>query len=165
MTTRINPTFLLKGLDPEKLKADYKAGFFSRPVNIKSHIRMSNVSAILAPVYGTSNYDPIFSVKDRNNCSVVIATTGHQSFNIFNKTGGQLKQGGRCDFCKVDFTETAVGYPISYQETPVLLNDEGESRYRIYYNFWTEGEFCSFECDLRYHGIEIEDGKIELMLG
>lgn len=148
--TRITPTFLLKSIDPEKIKADYKAGFFSRKTSVKAPISIANATAILAPVYGATNYSPVFAMKDRNNSSVVIATTGHQSFQVFTKTGGDLVRGGRCDFCKDEFADLAVGYPISYQETSVLVNTSGTPHYRIIYNFWTEGSFCSFECALGY---------------
>ena len=151
MTTRINPTFLLKGIDPAKLYADYQTGYFNRPPPTKSKIKITQNSAILAPVYGTTNYDPVFSVKDRNNCSIIIATTGHSDFDVFTRTGGNLPVGGRCGHCKEDFTETAIGYPIGYSETTVLTNVEGkEPVYRLIYTFWVEGKFCSFECALGY---------------
>jgi len=149
MTRRVTPTFLLKGLDPNKLLTDYQSGFFIRPPKISSKIVIAKSTAILPPTYGTSNHDPIYCVKDKNNCRVVIATTGHANFEVFTRTGGQLPIGGRCDYCKEDFTQVAIGYPIGYQEQTILTNDSGdESRYRIIYNFWTEGELCSFECAL-----------------
>lgn len=149
MSTRVTPTFLLKGLDPNRLLADYQSGVFSRDPTTKSKILISKNTAILAPTYGTSNRDAVFCVKDRNNCSVIIATTGHVNFEVYTRTGGQLITGGRCDFCKEDFPQIAIGYPVAFQEYTVLMNDSGnDSRYRIIYTFWTEGEFCSFECAL-----------------
>jgi len=153
MATRIVPTFLLKGLDPNRLFADYQSGVFARQPVHKSKITISQNTTILAPSYGTTNQSPIFCIKDRNNCSVVIATTGHTNFEVFTSTGGNLPTGGRCDFCKEDFTETAIGYPVGYQETLILTNDDPNpknSHYRIIYTFWVEGEFCSFECALGY---------------
>jgi hypothetical protein len=153
MSTRITPTFLLKGLDPNKLLADYQSGFFSRKPVTKSKIKIAQNTAILAPIYGATNHSPIFCVKDRNNCSIVIATTGHSDFEVFTRTGGSLSTGGRCDFCKEDFPHTSLGYPVGYQELTVLTNDDPDPRnahYRILYTFWVEGEFCSFECALGY---------------
>lgn len=151
MATRVTPTFLLKGLDPNKLLSDYQTGFFSRPVSTKQKIKIAQNTAILAPTYGTTNYSPIYCVKDRNNCSIVIATTGHSDFEVFTRTGGGLPVGGRCEHCKEDFTETAMGYPVGYQELTVLTNDDQDpkkARYRILYTFWVEGKFCTFECAL-----------------
>jgi hypothetical protein len=153
MATRVTPTFLLKGLDPNKLLADYQTGFFSRPITTKQKIKIANNTAILAPTYGTTNHAPVFCVKDRNNCSIIIATTGHSDFEVFNRTGGALPAGGRCDYCKEDFNGVSVGYPVAYQETTVLTNDAKDSklaRYRVLYTFWVEGKFCSFECALGY---------------
>lgn len=156
MATRVSPAFLLKGLDPNKLLADYQAGFFSRQPTFKSKIKIAQNTAILAPTYGTTNYSPVFCVKDRNNCSIIIATTNHADFEVFTRTGGQLPTGGRCDLCKEDFNGTAMGYPTGYQELTVLTNDDGDpknARYRILYTFWVEGEFCSFECALGWIGL------------
>jgi len=153
MATRVTPTFLLKGLDPNKLLADYQAGFFMRNPVVKTKIKIANNTAILAPTYGTTNHSPIYCVKDRHNCSVIIATTGHSDFEVFTRTGGQLQNGGRCDLCKNDFEHTSMGYPVGYQEQTVLTNDDSDprnARYRVLYTFWVEGEFCSFECAAGY---------------
>jgi hypothetical protein len=153
MTTRVTPTFLLKGVDPDKLLADYQAGFFSRPIKVKAKIIIAQNTTILAPTYGTTNDAPIFSMKDRNNCSVVVATTGHSDYEVFTRTGGNLPVGGRCDHCKEDFTHTSMGYPVGYQEQTVLTNDTQDpkqARYRVLYVFWVERCFCSFECALGY---------------
>ena len=150
MSTRINPTFLLKGLDQNKLVADYQAGFFSRPVTNKTKIKISQQTEILAPTYGVTNYSPIFCVKDKNNCNIIVATTGHSDFEVFTRTGGSLPMGGRCDHCKDDFNHLSVGYPVGYQEQTVLTNDATQALYRIIYVFWVDGEFCSFECALGF---------------
>jgi hypothetical protein len=153
------PTFLLKGVDPNKILADYQAGVYSRPSTLKSKIHIAQNTCILAPTYGTSNQDPIFSVRDRNNCSVIIATTGHSDFEVFTRTGGDLPTGGRCEHCRDEFDHTVIGYPIGYQEQTILTNDSTDPRdahYRVLYVFWVEGRFCSFECALGY---------LRLMLG
>ncbi len=147
MATKINPTFLLKGLDINKVIADYQSGVFSRPISSKSKIVISNNTTILAPVYGTTNQAPIYSIKDRNNCSVVIATTGHVDYELYTLNGGQMPDGGRCDCCKKDFEHKVIGYPLSYQEATILTNsDLGVPVYRTIYKFWMDGCCCSFEC-------------------
>ena len=159
MATRITPTFLLKGVDPAKLLADYQAGFFSRQCTNKSKIFIAQNSAILAPVYGTTHESKIFSIRDKNNSSVILTTTGHSDCEVFTYSGGCLPTGGRCEHCKYDFTEIAVGYPVAYQELTALTNetdDPKNAKYRILYTFWVEGKFCTFECALGY---------IKLMLG
>lgn len=146
MSIKINPTFFLKGLDPQKLLSDYQSGVFARQPIIKSKIKIKENSIVLTPTYSTSNYSPLFSIKDKNNCSVIIATTNQKDFEIFTKTGGNLPIGGRCEYCREDFTHVSIGYPIAYQETLALCNDH----YRVLYTFWVEGKFCTFECALGY---------------
>lgn len=150
MTTRITPTFLLKGITPSKLIADYQAGFFFKPPKDKSQIKISKTASILAPTYGTSNKDAIFSVKDRNNSNIIIATTGHTNFEVFTRTGGLLPEGGRCERCGDTFKETAVGYPVGHQELTVLTGEGNNARYKVIYTFWTEGTFDTCECALGY---------------
>lgn len=153
MATRVMPTFLLKGVDPSKLLADYQAGVFSRSTSQKTRIRIAHNTTILAPNYGTSNQDPVFAVKDRNNNSVIVATSGHSDFQVFTSTGGDLPVGGRCEHCRQDFDNIVVGYPIGQQEQTVLMNDTDDPKqaiYRVLYVFWVEGRFCSFECALGY---------------
>lgn len=153
MATRITPTFLLKGVDIHRLIADYQAGAFNRPWTYKKKIKLSQTSTSLAPKYGVSNRDPIFSIKDKHNSNVVFATSGHNDFEVFTRTGGNLPIGGRCCLCGDDFDQTALGYPIGYQEQLILPNNQEDplkARYRIMYVFWVEGRFCSFECALGY---------------
>jgi len=150
MATRVTPTFLLKGLDPNKLFLDYQAGLFSRTPLLKSKITIAQNTTILAPKYGVSNKAPVFCIKDRNNCSIVIATSNHSDFQVFTETGGQLPTGGRCRHCLEDFSGIAVGYPVGYQEITVLTNTDNDPRYRVLYSFWVEGKFCTFECALGY---------------
>lgn len=148
-STRFIPTFLLKGVDPNKLLADYQAGVFSRPITPKAPITISQNTTVLARSYGATNQSPIFSIKDRNNNSVVFATTNHTGYELFTKNGGELPVGGRCDFCKEDFTNVSMGYPLAYQERDILTRDEQNiGHYRIFYTFWIEPGCCSFECSL-----------------
>lgn len=150
MATKITPTFLLKGIDINKILAEYQAGVFTRPVKTKSKIKIAQNTVILAPKYGTSNTAPIFCLKDKHNCSVIYATTGHQDFEVFTTTGGKLPEGGRCNHCGRDFPHTAVGYPVGYQELTILTGEGPDARYRVVYIFWVEGRFHSFECALGY---------------
>lgn len=153
MATKVTPTFLLKGIDPQKIISDYQAGVFSTPTHAKQKIKISQNSTILSPSYGSSNQDAIFCIKDKNNCSTVVATSGHEDYQIYTRTGGFLPKGGRCELCKEDFVETAIGYPVGFNEHTILTNDDSDinnAKYRTLYIFWVEGRFCSFECSLGF---------------
>jgi hypothetical protein len=118
----------------------------------KKLIKISQSANILAPTYGTNSTEsPVFSIKDRNGSSIIVATSNHATFEVFTRAGGELPVGGRCDNCKEDFPHTAVGYPVAYREMNILTNaehDVNNAQYRIMYIFWTEGCHCSFECAL-----------------
>ncbi len=168
ISTYVTPSFLLKGVDPNKLFESYQVGYYARSfeeaLSKKGKIKLTANTAILAPTYGRTNIDPVFCVKDRHNCGVIIATTGHDDLNIFTRTGGKLPEGGRCGKCQDDIVGVAVGYPIAYQETTVLTKrfnkpnpvkgTRNPSRYYAIHNFWVEGRYCTFECalaDIRLH--------------
>lgn len=138
------PSFLLKGVDPKKLYKDYEDGVFNRPVHYAQNIKLSKNNPILAPIFGKTMADPVFAVSDRFNNSIVIATTNHVNVERFLTTGVFPPDGGRCDYCKQDFTHKPIGYPIAYDEKSVLTGDT----YKSMYYFWTEGEYCSYECAL-----------------
>ena len=141
-TKRIVPTFLLKGLIPDKLHYDYHNGYFNRPIPTKEPIRLTKNITVLAPEYSNNNNDAVFMIKDKNNKNSIITTTGHEIYNIFMANGQQLPKGERCDICKCDFEHTRMICPTSYREDTIIKNG------RLYsvYNFWGFGEFCSFNC-------------------
>lgn len=149
MATKINFTFLLRGIEPAKILTDYQNGYFSRPREVKSKFRIAQNTTILAPTYGNSNQAGIYAIKDRNNSNVVIATTNQANFEVFTKTGGELPKGGRCPVCLQDFDHEAIGYPLAYQETTILTNADPDPKkgvYRIIYTFWVDdARFCCFE--------------------
>lgn len=163
MATRVNPTFLLKGIDPNVVIRDYVQGKFSRQPIQKEKIQIAHASSIIAPTYGNSNHLPVFAVQDRNNGKVIYATTGHEDLEVFTRTGDMPETGGRCLYCVRDYTGMRTGYPIAYQEQTVLTNasmDPRDAKYRVFYTFWVEGSFCSYECALSYlnlHGNKSAD--------
>lgn len=148
MSVQNKHTFLLKGVDPNKLLNDYKNGkFLVIPENIKK-FPLAQKDKLIAPVYGTSDSDPIFSIKDKNNNSVVIATTGHNNYELFMANDGEHPQvGGRCDFCKRDFSTQNIGYPVAHEEYTLLVYND-TSHYKVHYVFWMYGEICSLNCGL-----------------
>jgi len=149
MSTKIVPTFLLKGINPDKSLIDYQNGVFSELPDRKIKIKVLTNTNMLAPIYGADNSSQIFCLKDKNNCNVIRTTTGYNDYEIFNKNGGQLATGGRCEHCKEDFDTIAIGYPLNYEEK-LILTSEITHNYRIIHVFWVEGKFCSFECALGY---------------
>jgi len=165
MAVYVNPTFLLKGIDYYKVLSDYHKGVFTRNVITKTKIQIANYN-ILAEVYSTSTDDRIFSMKDCTNNEIICTTSGYKDVEIFTSTGGNLQIGGRCEYCRDDYTTETIGYPLYYKDLKVLTNQTDLSNngvkphclsnngddaiYKVYYTFWVEGRFCSFECALSY---------------
>lgn len=145
MSIKINPTFLLKGVDPVELVKKYVSGNFNSQFN-KSKIPRAKNNISIIPSNRTGSQDPVFSVKDRFNNFIIISTSNHENFKVFTESGGELKKGGICDRCHKTFEHTGIGYPVKYNEKSVLSND----RYRIIYVFYIEGCFCCFEHCLEY---------------
>lgn len=148
MSVQNKHNFLLKGIDPNELFNDYKSGKFLDNFEEIKKFPLAQNNKLIQAVYGNSDTDPIFSIKDRNNNSVVIATSGHENYELFSDNNGECPNiGGRCDFCKRDFDTQNIGYPVAHEEYTLLVNDT-KPYYKIHYVFWMHGETCSLECSL-----------------
>lgn len=148
MSASINPTFLLKGVDPAKIIRDYNNGVFNRPPILKSKIKLASSRAIIAPQYGSNNREAIYAVRDKYNSNNIFVTAGHKDCQVFTKNGCKLPSGGFCPSCEKMYSHESVGYPIALQENNIMC--PRENVYKITYVFWVEGSFCSFECALGY---------------
>ena len=148
MSVQNKHTFLLKGVDPVKLLDEYKKGIFTvLPNDIKKY-PLAQSNKLIASVYSTSSDDPIYSMKDKNNNTVIIATTGSENYELYmNNNGDPPPIGGICDFCKRCFDNQNLGYPVSHEEYTLLVNADNPY-YKLHYVFWMYGETCSLECSL-----------------
>ena len=126
------PTFLLKNVVPGDVYSKYKQGYFNRPIPIKSKIK------IVKPHVNTStlNDDKIKPVE----------ISGQKNVEIFTSQGYQPLMGGRCTYCKCDFTTEQIGYPIAYEVKQL----ENENEQKTVHVFWVEDCFHSYECCLGY---------------
>lgn len=75
-----------------------------------------------------------------------IESSGVKSFKHFDKNGGVMCKGGRCDYCKRDFDHEIIGYPTKMEEKLVLVNGVKQ----IITSYFTEGEFDTYNCALAY---------------
>lgn len=146
MDRRVNPTFLLKGISHTEILKKYKKGLFNE--QIKNIIQ--GESSYIGNIYNNNDENGIFTIKDKNNESLTIATTGYKNYVVYNTSGGNLAVGGICEHCREKYTCTSVGYPVAYKEITVLSQKEGKDVNIILYCFWVEGDFCSFECCAGY---------------
>ncbi len=127
----IQPTFLLK-INPTSLYTKYKSGFFNRPIQNKTLIKIVQANVRLSTLSQEINHKVIVS--------------GEKNVEIFTKNGNKMPQGGRCHGCYKDFTHAQVGYPLAYECKHVI----DENCYQSVHVFWVEGCFHSYGCCLRY---------------
>jgi hypothetical protein len=93
-------------------------------------------------IYPTDQNEGVFTIKDKYDNLIVMATTEHENLKIISEC--DKKMGGRCDSCKDDFNHTAIGYPVTYDKQVILENN----KYHTNHIFYTKGKFCSFQCAL-----------------
>ena len=148
MSVQNKHTFLLKGVNPIKLMDEYKKGVHSIiPDNVKK-FPLEKTNKLIASMYSSCSDDPIYSMKDKNNNTVIIATTGSKNYELYMENDGDPPPvGGICDFCKCHFDHQNVGYPIAHEEYTLLVNSDNP-HYTLHYVFWMYGETCSLSCSL-----------------
>lgn len=149
MSTRITPTFLLKGISPKLLLKRYEEGDF--PKKEKTLIQIGQLPSIAVNTCGDSTKEGNYFIKDKYNSKIFVSTSGSSNVEIMRNTGEPIK-GGRCKSCLVDFTHDSIGYPIAHKEYTLLMKGDAQDKpvYRVFHKFWIECVFCSYECAL-YH--------------
>jgi hypothetical protein len=131
----IQPTFLLKNVNPTALFKKYKSGYFNRPVKNKTLID------IVKPQLKVS------TLNKNTEINTKIVTSGEKSVELFLKNGRKMPMGGRCQGCTRDFTHEQIGYPLAY-ECQYLIDEN--DKYKPVHIFWVEGCFHSYGCCLIY---------------
>jgi hypothetical protein len=144
---KVTPSFLLRGVDPAKVIADYKAGIYVKLIPPKSKGVIAEVKPLVAPTYGANGTAPVYSFQDHSNSTVVIATSNHAAYEIYNRTG-EMPMGGRCARCRRDFTHRAMGVPIAMAEKLYTVKDGDNFSTQKCYIFWVTDIVCNFRCML-----------------
>jgi hypothetical protein len=139
-----DPTFALRKVDYRTIQDRYARGEYKSKEIPPSRIKGSSVNVLIAPEYSNSILEPIYSFKDKNR-NVIFASVNSSSFDIFTKTGGSHKVGGRCEYCRQDFTHIGVGIPIAHS-IEVFVKVDG-TKFPVHV-FWTDFELCDYECAL-----------------
>lgn len=140
---RVTPTFLLRGVDLTELRNRYNSGYYARYQPKRINISLASNDAIVAPSYGADTGAGSYTFKDRNNTTLVFATSNQRPFETFSTTGET--KGGQCDWCRDEFSHESIGIPIA-MNAKTILDDSGQNH--EVYSFMTEGCFCSYECAL-----------------
>ena len=162
----IVPTFLLRGIRPATVIENYRNGKYadlSISSLISNKINLSAVSTASLVSYGHTPESDVYTYRNASNNQQVIATTNHQAYSFFNKSGGHLPMGGHCYWCHRNYNQESVGIPIKMevQYIQVPPTTDGPPHYEkqlIYY--CDQCSYCSFECCLA--GLKREHRIIEM---
>lgn len=128
----IQPTFLLKGINPSLLDEDYNEEKLAKIIPEKKKI----VPIALSTNRGKTFRDAIYTFHNKDNILQTIATTNVKNFTFLDQKG-ELRKGGKCNACQQEFTHESLG-------VPVRLTREGDKI--LVYTVYTT---CSFGCTLR----------------
>lgn len=146
MAAHVELSFFLRGVDPQKIISDYKAGRWSRPCPLPMFNESEGSTAdLLAPVYTDNPLLGVFTVKDRRNVKLIYAGDGQADFEHFLTTGGNLLKGGRCRACLHDYEHEMPGFIVKHEEQ-ICLDPTDWSNYTVHVFWFVPEAVCSFEC-------------------
>jgi hypothetical protein len=108
LSKEYSPSFRLL-VNPEELQARYQSGGCGKIVIPETPIMQYDNKSIVTKNYSTNLNDPVYSIIDRNNTHIIIATTNQQHFTM-KLTGNKiLSSDGRavynCNWCRKDFND------------------------------------------------------------
>jgi len=141
--------FLLRGISHTELVEKYLSREFlnRRQQEENSLISISAVESIINPEL-EEKYDKNIFLPIHSDGKNIFASTGHQSLKIFYSQSKSTSK--RCDFCKNEFSNDEIGYPLYHKSETFLTSKQGQNYYENVEIFWVQGGFCSYNCVLAY---------------
>lgn len=147
----IIPTFRLRGIDPTELFRDYLAGSFSNIDIPNDKIVIENIIPVVAPQYGLSIADNMYSIKDGISDQIIFATTNHKAYEMYTKSGGSLPTEGRCLWCRYDHKGSEMpGTIVAYKQKIFQVKIGEKFTIQKTHCFWTDNQCCDMECALAF---------------
>lgn len=156
---KIDPSFKLVGVDVTKVTDGYRKGVYKSIMvpNIPIKGGINEHIPILAPAYGSTQADPIYTFQDKNNTTIVVATTNHKAYMM--QSSGDIKSppGSTCFWCLRKITTSNMSIPIKLEKYRDM-KDSKESKdlkglnpdsleYLIFYGI---NVVCGYRCALSY---------------
>lgn len=145
-----NPTFLLREIDPEAVVAQYLSGRFTYPTS-KITIGTTQVN-LIDPTYDSDPQNGIYTVKDKSNNKLVMATTNHSNYDLYRKNGEKMPIGGKCDVCDREFTTQSLGI-VLHMSRFSMIDENGVFHPKT--EVWMDGCMDSLECVLYATRVEL----------
>jgi len=144
----VNPSFLLRKVDPNRVIDDYFSGKYSKIGQIE---RTTNAPLIhhgpaMTAQIATTPDEGIYGFRNKSNITQVVATTdcGEYLSYISEETGRSII-GGRCQHCMREFNRPALGVPVRLIEV--------QGKLMVHYTNIACGYRCAFALwKRRYNG-------------
>jgi len=118
----ILPTFLLRGIEPQKIINKYLEGGYSeinKNTIEKKKINTQNIETLqLLPQYDKTHESEIYTYVDKSNVTRIVGTTNHAAYLIVkNSDGKELPYGNgrKCDWCHLELKAPPIGIPIKFE--------------------------------------------------
>lgn len=144
MVTKITPAFHLKGIN-HKDTCDRINQILNNKINKDLNYVLSmlpKISVTSSNIISSESTVPVQYISPELD----IEESGKRVFELFDKSGGELPHGGRCDFCKRDFTDVVIGYPVKDDYKIALVGGEK----KMTTTYFCEGVFDTYNCALGY---------------
>jgi len=153
-STKPELSFILVGINPEKILEIYEKGFFFRSLetakNEKQLFEKKSNKPNIKKLFNTTADDGIFTQNDHTNASFTIYCTNQKNYACFKETGELNKETNlRCVYCLQDIKDRdkAVHIPYKCEEKSLAYRDSnGIERIIPHYIFEV---FEEATCDFR----------------
>jgi len=107
------PTFLLRRVNPADVIQKYNQGHFKTVVVSKTITHKSQTQTAMGNQIATNLENNVYGYRTKSNNIQVIATTNCKPYVEFiSSESGMPVMGGKCRWCKRNFTHQAIGVPI-----------------------------------------------------
>lgn len=136
------PSFLLRGVDPEEVLNTWKMGGYETSVpRTDKKVEVLKGAGLFKDKLSKNENDALYFVNFRNcGGGAICARTGFR--DVMNHLSGNQEIKGSCEACG---KPACMGYPTYFREVPTIVNINGVDRCKIVYCFWTEGRACSLQ--------------------
>jgi hypothetical protein len=128
----INPTFLLRGVDPVASLEAYKSGKYSRVTEPPSSV--SPVGPVSLVINNSGPDSEFYTYRNKNNSHMHVITTNHKAYRAVIDNVPYLPK--CCLWCRGPIEADPIGIP-----TKLVVDSDNN-----YIFFLDRPSYCSFEC-------------------
>jgi hypothetical protein len=140
----INPSFLLKGVDPHKVAEDYFSGKFAgltweRPTTEK---KINAGPIVMIPINENNPESAKLVFSEKNSYKRVVVFSNQEQYDKYNK-GDITKH--KCDNCRIKFDHNTDCIPL-YKENIYCPDPYDKNAIIKVTAYWGTGTYCDLIC-------------------